>query len=146
MLTYRLILVVLQYVIPLCVITWAYARMAHALWGNRAPGNAEDARDAALMKNKKKVSKIPTLTLEDTSRGTGELYPSEGKGAKYLTDVTLKILSSLLSHEKRTFNCAGSLKTNFKSDRSRSLKSDFRGDMVFVNVLAAICCRCKKIH
>ncbi|KAL0266542.1 UNVERIFIED_CONTAM: hypothetical protein PYX00_009052 [Menopon gallinae] len=56
MLTYRLILVVLQYVIPLSVITWAYARMAHALWGNRAPGNAEDARDAALMKNKKKVS------------------------------------------------------------------------------------------
>lgn len=58
MLIYRLVLVTLQYVIPLSVITWAYARMAHALWGSKAPGNAQDTRDANLMKNKKKVKGI----------------------------------------------------------------------------------------
>ena len=58
MLVYRLVLVTLQYLIPLTVITWAYARMAHTLWGNKAPGNAQDARDANLMKNKQRVSFI----------------------------------------------------------------------------------------
>lgn len=44
-----------QYVIPLCVITFAYVHMAKKLWGARAPGNAQEIRDANQMKNKKKV-------------------------------------------------------------------------------------------
>lgn len=63
MLIYRLVLVTLQYVIPLSVITWAYARMAHALWGSKAPGNAQDTRDANLMKNKKKVIKMLVIVV-----------------------------------------------------------------------------------
>lgn len=58
MLVYRLVLFVLQYLIPLIVITGAYARMAHTLWGNKTPGNAQDSRDATLMKNKQRVSSI----------------------------------------------------------------------------------------
>lgn len=30
-------------------------RMALRLWGSHAPGNAQDSRDANLMRNKKKV-------------------------------------------------------------------------------------------
>jgi hypothetical protein len=36
--------------------------MAVRLWGSRAPGNAQDSRDANLMKNKKKVS-VHTLNI-----------------------------------------------------------------------------------
>jgi leucokinin receptor len=53
---YRLVLVSLQYLIPLCIISCAYTRMALRLWGSKTPGNAQDSRDANLMKNKKKVS------------------------------------------------------------------------------------------
>ncbi|KAI8428909.1 hypothetical protein MSG28_007542 [Choristoneura fumiferana] len=51
---YRLLLYICQYIIPLCVITFAYAHLALKLWGARAPGNALEIRDANHMKNKKK--------------------------------------------------------------------------------------------
>lgn len=57
MMMYRRVLAVVQYAIPLCIISFVYARMALRLWGSKAPGNAQDSRDATLMKNKKKVSK-----------------------------------------------------------------------------------------
>ncbi|CAG9785054.1 unnamed protein product [Diatraea saccharalis] len=60
---YRLILYVFQYVIPLFVITFAYAHMAMKLWGARAPGNALETRDANHMKNKKKVIKMLVLVV-----------------------------------------------------------------------------------
>jgi leucokinin receptor len=55
MLSYRVVLLVLQYLIPLCVISCVYIRMALTLWGSKTPGNAQSTRDATLMKNKKKV-------------------------------------------------------------------------------------------
>jgi leucokinin receptor len=58
MLSYRVILVVLQYLTPLCIISCVYIRMALTLWGSKTPGNAQSSRDATLMKNKKKVSPI----------------------------------------------------------------------------------------
>ncbi|RZF42149.1 hypothetical protein LSTR_LSTR014937 [Laodelphax striatellus] len=54
MMVYRVVLVFVQYFTPLCVISFVYSRMALRLWGSRAPGNAQDSRDANLMKNKKK--------------------------------------------------------------------------------------------
>ena len=56
MMTYRLVIVLVQYLTPLCIISFAYARMALRLWGSRAPGIAQESRDANLMRNKKKVS------------------------------------------------------------------------------------------
>jgi leucokinin receptor len=58
MLSYRVVLLVLQYLTPLCVISCVYVRMALTLWGSKTPGNAQSTRDATLMKNKKKVSPI----------------------------------------------------------------------------------------
>jgi leucokinin receptor len=58
MLSYRIVMVLVQYLTPLCIISCVYARMALRLWGSRAPGNAQDSRDANLMKNKKKVSQF----------------------------------------------------------------------------------------
>lgn len=55
---YRRVLAVVQYAIPLCIISFVYIRMALRLWGSKAPGNAQDSRDATLMKNKKKVSSL----------------------------------------------------------------------------------------
>lgn len=53
---YRTIMVLLQYVMPLSVIIWAYSSISFALWGNTTPGNAQTDRDANLMRNKKRVS------------------------------------------------------------------------------------------
>lgn len=69
MMYYRFVLFSLQYAMPLCIITCAYARMAHRLWGSRAPGNAEDTRDANIMRNKKKVGKFSYLFQERFNRG-----------------------------------------------------------------------------
>ncbi|XP_046409661.1 RYamide receptor-like isoform X1 [Neodiprion fabricii] len=63
MLIYRALLGFLQYLTPLFVISCVYARMALRLWGSRAPGNAQDSRDANLMKNKKKVIKMLVIVV-----------------------------------------------------------------------------------
>ncbi|PNF39064.1 hypothetical protein B7P43_G04344 [Cryptotermes secundus] len=63
MLSYRVILVVLQYLTPLCIISCVYIRMALALWGSKAPGNAQSSRDATLMKNKMKVIKMLVIVV-----------------------------------------------------------------------------------
>ncbi|GLH03054.1 Tachykinin-like peptides receptor 99D [Gryllus bimaculatus] len=60
---YRLVLFLIQYVTPLCVISYVYARMALRLWGSRAPGNAQGSRDAALMRNKKRVIKMLVIVV-----------------------------------------------------------------------------------
>lgn len=61
MLWYRTLLVVVQYVIPLSIMTWAYSGIGFALWGSSAPGNAQSQRDLNLMKNKKRVSIVRRL-------------------------------------------------------------------------------------
>lgn len=63
MLCYRVIILLVQYVVPLCIISCVYARMALRLWGSHAPGNAQFIRDATLMKNKKKVTKLNLIFL-----------------------------------------------------------------------------------
>ncbi|KAF4531727.1 hypothetical protein B566_EDAN008940 [Ephemera danica] len=59
MTVYRRLLVALQYFVPLCVISAVYARMGLRLWGSRAPGNAENLRDANLLRNKKRRASKP---------------------------------------------------------------------------------------
>lgn len=56
--SYRTTLVLLQYFLPLIVISYAYARVALTLWGSTAPGNAQSDRDSNIMRNKKKVLKV----------------------------------------------------------------------------------------
>ncbi|KAJ4429490.1 hypothetical protein ANN_21659 [Periplaneta americana] len=69
MLAYRFAMFLVQYLTPLCIISCVYARMAFRLWGSRAPGNAQDSRDANLMKNKKKsVSKQASLVYRSSAR------------------------------------------------------------------------------
>jgi len=47
--------VVVQYFLPLCVISVAYARIMYRVWFSKAPGSALDGRDKMMNKNKKKV-------------------------------------------------------------------------------------------
>jgi len=68
MMMYRRVLVALQYFVPLCVISAVYARMGFRLWGSRAPGNAENMRDANLLKNKKRVSTCNQFTYKFKSK------------------------------------------------------------------------------
>ncbi|XP_042205378.1 substance-K receptor-like isoform X2 [Homarus americanus] len=56
--TYSHVMVGLQFFVPLGIISFAYIRMGWELWGARTPGNAEDARDAHVLRNKKKVIKM----------------------------------------------------------------------------------------
>jgi len=53
---YRLFLVGVQYLLPLSVICYAYARVIHRIWLNEAPGTAMDARDQLRNRNKRKVN------------------------------------------------------------------------------------------
>ena len=69
---YSLALMVLQYFFPLAVLIFTYTRIALAVWGKKAPGEAEDGRDQRLAKAKRKVNKIisyfpPYSQLEQSS-------------------------------------------------------------------------------
>ncbi|XP_053661374.1 neuromedin-K receptor-like [Anopheles marshallii] len=62
-LLYRYILVLVQYFIPLFVISFVYIQMALRLWGSKTPGNAQDSRDITMLKNKKKVIKMLIIVV-----------------------------------------------------------------------------------
>ncbi|ODM90740.1 Neuropeptide Y receptor [Orchesella cincta] len=51
---YNLGLVVIQYFLPLIIISGAYAQMGRTLWATTVPGNREITRDTIVLKNKKK--------------------------------------------------------------------------------------------
>ncbi|KAH9361487.1 hypothetical protein HPB48_013201 [Haemaphysalis longicornis] len=52
---YNHVLVCLQYFFPLLTICFVYARMGLKLKESKSPGNAQGARDAGILRNKKKV-------------------------------------------------------------------------------------------
>lgn len=54
---YRRLLVSTQYFSPLLIISAMYSLLAYRLWGAQTPGNAQNQRDAALLRNKKRVSR-----------------------------------------------------------------------------------------
>lgn len=60
---YRYVLVLVQYLIPCCIISFVYIQMAFKLWGSKTPGNAQDSRDTTLLKNKKKVIKMLVIVV-----------------------------------------------------------------------------------
>lgn len=43
--------------------TLNYSQMAVKLWGSKTPGNAQDARDLNMLKNKKKVIKMLVIVV-----------------------------------------------------------------------------------
>ena len=56
--TWRLYLmsgVLIQYCIPLLIITFCHCHMAQVLWGTKTPGQAYDKRDEVILANKRKV-------------------------------------------------------------------------------------------
>ena len=58
--TWRLYLmsgVLIQYCIPLLIITFCHFHMAQVLWGTKTPGQAYDQRDKVILANKRKVRK-----------------------------------------------------------------------------------------
>ncbi|XP_058833579.1 RYamide receptor-like isoform X2 [Topomyia yanbarensis] len=63
MLLYRYILTLVQYFVPLFVISFVYIQMAFRLWGSKTPGNAQDSRDLTMLKNKKKVIKMLIIVV-----------------------------------------------------------------------------------
>lgn len=58
---YHIYLFSVQYVLPLAIITFAYARIGCRIWGNKTPGSAVDKRDKMINRNKRKVSLISTI-------------------------------------------------------------------------------------
>ena len=61
--TYMLVLLVIQYAIPLTIISYAYTRMGIKLWLTSTPGNADNQRDERILINKKKFIKMLLLVL-----------------------------------------------------------------------------------
>lgn len=54
--TYNVFLTLVQYVLPLTAISFAYAKMGTKLWLNKTPGAAHVKRDQMIVVNKKKGS------------------------------------------------------------------------------------------
>jgi hypothetical protein len=55
---YIIILIIMEYAIPLTIISFAYCRMSIKLWLTKTPGNAHDKRDETILINKKKFIKM----------------------------------------------------------------------------------------
>ncbi|CAD6994698.1 unnamed protein product, partial [Ceratitis capitata] len=53
---YTLALMTLQFILPVTVLIFTYARIAYAVWGKRPPGEAENTRDQRMARSKRKVS------------------------------------------------------------------------------------------
>lgn len=54
--SYSLVLLAVQFVVPLAVLIYTYTRIAITIWGKRPPGEAENLRDQRMKKSKRKVS------------------------------------------------------------------------------------------
>ncbi|GBP76006.1 RYamide receptor [Eumeta japonica] len=52
---YTCALLTLQFALPLGALVCTYARIAHAVWGGRPPGEAQSARDSRMQRSKRKV-------------------------------------------------------------------------------------------
>ena len=52
---YTIGIAVVQYLVPLLIISVAYIRMGKRLWSNKTPGAAQEERDQMIKNNKKKV-------------------------------------------------------------------------------------------
>ena len=55
--TYALYMTVVQYFLPLVIISCVYCRIMYSIWIARTPGSAVDTRDRMINRNKKKVMK-----------------------------------------------------------------------------------------
>lgn len=54
---YGMLLMVLQFVLPLFVLVITYTRIVIIVWGKRIPGEEDNARDARMARSKRKVSR-----------------------------------------------------------------------------------------
>ncbi len=52
-----------QYVLPLLIISVAYYKTGKHLWSIETPGNNEENRDAVILNNKKKVTKMMVIVV-----------------------------------------------------------------------------------
>jgi neuropeptide Y receptor len=52
---FSMALMILQYIFPLTVLIYTYARIARVVWGKQTPGEAEDSRDRKMAASKRKV-------------------------------------------------------------------------------------------
>jgi hypothetical protein len=86
--TWRLYLmsgVLIQYCIPLLIITFCHFHMAQVLWGTKTPGQAYDQRDKVILANKRKVrkggliSEIFSLWLKSQIK-VPDHSPEQGRG------------------------------------------------------------------
>jgi neuropeptide Y receptor len=58
-----MMLMVLQYVVPLLVLVFTYTRIAIVVWGKQIPGEAENSRDQRMARSKRKVCHITTSLI-----------------------------------------------------------------------------------
>ncbi|KAI8424176.1 hypothetical protein MSG28_002764 [Choristoneura fumiferana] len=60
---YTCALLALQFVLPLSALVCTYARIAHAVWGGRPPGEAQSARDSRMQRSKRKMIKMMVMVV-----------------------------------------------------------------------------------
>lgn len=63
---YSIVVMVMQYFLPLSVLVFTYTRIAIYIWAARAPGEALDHRDQRMAASKRKVIIITTITTTTT--------------------------------------------------------------------------------
>ncbi len=105
--TYQVALSAIQYFIPLCIISFAYARMGVKLWLTRTPGAAQQKRDEMILVNKKKVNREYFMQICSETAKFLSLYSREN--------------FPLTIHEKGEFFCT----TGKVINRKRTFVADF---------------------
>ncbi|XP_021924354.1 RYamide receptor isoform X2 [Zootermopsis nevadensis] len=60
---YTMMLMVLQYVVPLLVLVFTYTRIAIVVWGKQIPGEAENSRDQRMARSKRKMIKMMVIVV-----------------------------------------------------------------------------------
>uniref|UniRef100_A0A1B6KQU8 G-protein coupled receptors family 1 profile domain-containing protein n=1 Tax=Graphocephala atropunctata TaxID=36148 RepID=A0A1B6KQU8_9HEMI len=60
---YSMVLLILQYVIPLMVLILTYSCIAVVVWGKRPPGEAENSRDQRMARSKRKMIKMMVVVV-----------------------------------------------------------------------------------
>ncbi len=65
---YSVTLMIAQYFFPLVVLIITYTRIGFVVWGKRAPGEAEDARDARMAASKRKVRLFTSNLIWDSGK------------------------------------------------------------------------------
>ncbi|XP_052063118.1 RYamide receptor-like [Mytilus californianus] len=92
---YSIIILLLQYFMPLLIMICAYVHIGYMIWNKTIPGEADRKRDRRIASSKRKAEKrLSTITLMVSPNKKKRSSPTEAKGNSYFLDLISQIKES----------------------------------------------------